>query len=86
MSEFEQAQIDVHTLSKKPANEHLLVLYSHFKQATVGDVRGSRPGILMVTKRLKYDAWTKLRGMSREDAEAGYIAKVKSLLRADGKL
>lgn len=84
MSEFEQAQKDVHTLSKKPGNEHLLVLYSHFKQATVGDVRGSRPSILHINARLKFDAWTKLRGMSRDAAEAGYIAKVKSLLRADG--
>jgi acyl-CoA-binding protein len=86
MSEFEKAQTDVHTLSKKPGNEHLLVLYAHFKQAIDGDVHGTRPGLLHPTKRLKYDAWTKLKGMSREAAEAGYIAKVKSLLKADGKL
>lgn len=85
MSEFEQAQKDVHTLSKKPGNEHLLVLYSHFKQATDGDVKGARPGLLNVTGRLKYDAWARLKGMSRADAEAGYIAKVKALLKADGK-
>lgn len=85
MSEFEQAQKDVHTLSKKPGNEHLLVLYSHFKQATDGDVKGARPGLLNVTGRLKYDAWARLKGMSSADAEAGYIAKVKALLKADGK-
>lgn len=85
MSDFEQAQKDVHTLSRKPGNSDLLVLYAHFKQATAGDVQGSRPGMLNVTGRLKYDAWTGLRGMSRADAEAAYVKKVKALLAADGK-
>lgn len=86
MNEFEQAQKDVHTLSKKPSSDHLLVLYAHFKQATDGDVHGERPGMLNISSRLKYDAWAGLKGMSKEAAEAGYIAKVKSLLKADGKL
>ncbi len=85
MTEFEQAQKDVHTLSRKPDNEHLLALYGAFKQATEGDVKGSRPGMLNVTGRMKYDAWAKLRGTSRADAEAAYVAKVKALLAAAGK-
>jgi acyl-CoA-binding protein len=85
MSEFEQAQKDVHTLSQKPGSNDLLDLYAHFKQATVGDVQGARPGMLNVAGRLKYDAWAGLRGMARSDAEAGYVKKVKALLAADGK-
>lgn len=85
MSEFEQAQQDVHTLSRKPDNSDLLVLYAHFKQATAGDVQGSRPGMLNISARLKYDAWGELKGMSRADAEAGYVKKVKTLLAADGR-
>lgn len=82
MTEFEKAQKDVLTLSRKPSNDDLLALYAHYKQATRGDVEGSRPGILNVTGRLKYDAWAKLRGMSRADAEAAYVEKVEALLAA----
>ena len=85
MSDFEQAQKDVHTLGKKPDNNDLLVLYAHFKQATAGDVQGARPGMLNIAARLKYDAWAGLKGMSRADAESGYVKKVKALLAADGK-
>lgn len=85
MSAFEQAQKDVNTLSKRPGNDDLLFLYSHFKQASVGDARGARPGILNVTGRLKYDAWTRLKGMPSAEAEEKYIARVTALLRADGK-
>lgn len=85
MSEFEQAQKDVNTLSKKPDNADLLFLYSHFKQASSGDVSGARPGMLNVTGRLKYDAWAALKGMSAEAARQAYINKVKALLQADGK-
>lgn len=85
MTPFEQAQADVHTLSRKPGNDDLLVLYANFKQAKDGDVSGARPGMLNVAGRAKYDAWAKLKGTSRADAEAGYVAKVRALLAADGK-
>lgn len=85
MSAFEQAQKDVNTLSQRPGSDVLLFLYAHFKQASEGDVRGERPGMLNVTGRLKYDAWANLKGLSQADAEAKYIAKVQALLKADGK-
>ncbi len=85
MSAFEQAQREVNTLSKKPGNDELLFLYAHFKQATTGDVNGARPGMLNVTGRLKYDAWAKLKGMAKAEAETQYIARVQALLKADGK-
>lgn len=85
MSAFEQAQKDVHTLSSKPDSTDLLDLYALFKQASDGDVKGERPGMLNIAARLKYDAWAKLKGMSKADAEAAYVQKVNGLLRADGK-
>lgn len=85
MSAFEQAQKDVHTLSSKPGSSDLLVLYAHFKQATEGDVKGERPGMLNIAARLKYDAWAGLKKMSKTDAEAAYVGKVNALLKADGK-
>lgn len=81
MSAFEQAQKDVHTLSQKPDSADLLDLYALFKQAQDGDVKGDRPGMMNIAGRFKYDAWAKLNGMSKVDAEAGYVAKVQGLLR-----
>ena len=42
-AQFEQAQKDVKTLSKKPDNDDLLFLYAHYKQGSAGDVSGKRP-------------------------------------------
>ena len=85
MNALEQAQQDVNTLSQKPNKDILLFLYAHYKQATAGDVSGTRPGMLDVIGRMKFDAWGKLKGISKTEAEARYIAKVKALLAADGK-
>ncbi|MCC4310597.1 MAG: acyl-CoA-binding protein [Alcanivorax sp.] len=78
---FEQAQKDVKTLNKKPGNDDLLFLYSHYKQGSEGDVSGKRPGMLDMVGRAKYDAWAKLKGMSKDDARSKYIDKVESLLK-----
>lgn len=85
MTTLEQAQQDVNTLSKKPNKDILLFLYAHYKQATTGDVSGTRPSMLDVIGRMKFDTWAKLKGISKTEAEARYIAKVKALLAADGK-
>lgn len=83
-SQFEQAQKDVRKLTKKPSNDDLLALYSLFKQATEGDVKGSRPGMLDMVGRAKYDAWTKLKGTKNDDAMQKYIAKVQQLVKTLG--
>lgn len=77
---FEQAQKDVKTLTKRPSNDDMLALYSLFKQGSSGDVSGSRPGMMDLVGRAKYDAWAKLKGTSSEHAMQQYIAKVKALL------
>ena len=79
---FEQAQKDVKTLTKRPSNEDLLSLYSLFKQGSDGDVSGSRPGMLDMVGRAKYDAWAKLKGNSKDVAMQKYIDKVKGMLSA----
>lgn len=81
MSQFEQAQTDVKTLTKRPSNDDLLFLYAHFKQGSDGDVTGKRPGMLDMVGRAKYDAWAKLKGTSQEQAQQQYIAKVEELLK-----
>ena len=80
-SAFEQAQKDVKTLSKRPSNDDFLFLYAHFKQANEGDVSGSRPGMMDMVGRAKYDAWAKLKGASKDDAMKKYADKVAALLK-----
>ena len=79
-AQFEQAQKDVKTLTKRPSNEELLSLYALFKQSTDGDVKGARPGMLDMVGRAKYDAWTKLKGTATDKAMQGYLAVVNKLL------
>ncbi len=54
-------------------NDVLLEMYALYKQATVGDVNGSRPGMLDLKGRAKYDAWTKRKGMTKDAAMQAYI-------------
>ena len=78
--EFNQAAADVKTLSQRPSNEVLLELYGLSKQASAGDVTGSRPGRLKFKERAKYDAWAALKGRNREQARDDYVALVNRLL------
>lgn len=80
-TQFEQAQKDVNTLTKRPSNEDFLFLYSHFKQANAGDVKGDRPGMLDMVGRAKYDAWAKLKGLKPDQAMQKYVDKVAGLLK-----
>ena len=63
-------------------NDVMLAMYALFKQATVGDVSGARPGMLDLRGRAKYDAWAGLAGTSSDQAKADYIAKVAELQAA----
>ena len=77
---FEQAQIDLKSLSERPDNAVLLELYALYKQATAGDVSGERPGMMDFINRSKYDAWEKLKGQSSDSAMQAYIDLVNRLL------
>lgn len=84
-AQFEKAQQDVKTLTKRPSNDDMLSLYAHYKQATEGDARGKRPGFTDMVGRTKHDAWAKLKGTAAEDAMQAYVDKVNSLLAAEGR-
>ncbi|SFF50762.1 Acyl-CoA-binding protein [Fontimonas thermophila] len=68
----------------KPDNEFKLRMYALYRQATDGDVQGKRPGMLDVVGRFKYDAWARLKGMSREEAMRQYIAEVEAIEKKYG--
>jgi len=76
---FEDAQVRVKKLSKTPSNDDLLALYALYKQATAGDVSGSRPGMLDIKGRAKFDAWSGKKGVSKDDAMKQYVALVDRL-------
>lgn len=66
------------------SNEDLLILYGLYKQATVGDVNTSRPGLLDPKGKAKWDAWKANEGKPQEDCMNDYITKAKQLLEAAG--
>lgn len=78
---FEAATIAAKKTKKRPDNPTLLKLYSYYKQATDGDVKGDRPGGFDFVAGAKYDAWAKLKGMSADDAMQNYIKQVERLNR-----
>ena len=78
-ADFEAAQARVKTLRSTPTPGELLELYALFKQATQGDSTGSRPGMLDIKGRAKFDAWEKKKGLSVEVAQAGYVQLVSEL-------
>ncbi|KAJ8480839.1 hypothetical protein ONZ51_g6399 [Trametes cubensis] len=61
-----------------------LQFYKYYKQATVGDVNTSRPGMLDFVGKAKWDAWKSVEGTSKEEAYAKYVEKLIEILkRAD---
>lgn len=57
----------------EPSNDTKLKFYALYKQATEGDVKGKKPGMLDVVGRAKFNAWEKLKGKSSEEAMQEYI-------------
>jgi acyl-CoA-binding protein len=77
--DFAAAQVRVKQLSKTPDASELLELYALFKQGTVGDVSGDRPGMLDFKGRAKFDAWAGKKGGSKDAAQQSYVALVEKL-------
>ncbi|KPV72299.1 uncharacterized protein RHOBADRAFT_18402, partial [Rhodotorula graminis WP1] len=74
---FERAVDIIQSLPKsgpiQTSYDQKLELYAVYKQATEGDIRGSRPGLLDILGRAKWDAWNKRKGMSQLEAERLYV-------------
>lgn len=78
--QFEAAVANSKTLSQKPSNEILLQLYSLYKQATTGDVNTEPPSNPFdFVNKAKHDAWTSLKGRTKEIAMQEYIDLVNKL-------
>lgn len=78
--QFVQAAAASKTLTEKPSNEILLQLYSLFKQASDGDVNTEPPSNPFdFVNKAKHDAWSSLKGKSKEVAMQEYVDIVKKL-------
>ncbi|EAL72679.1 acyl-CoA binding protein [Dictyostelium discoideum AX4] len=79
MTTFEEAAQKVKEFTKKPSNDELLSLYGLYKQGTDGDCNISEPWAVQVEAKAKYNAWNALKGTSKEDAKAKYVALYEQL-------
>jgi acyl-CoA-binding protein len=78
-AQFAQAHEDVQQLPERPGNLTLLRLYALYKQATLGDVHGDKPGFTDIVGKYKYDAWSALKGTAQDAAKQQYVELVESL-------
>ena len=77
---FEQAVANSKQLTERPSNETLLQLYSLYKQATEGDNSQEAPSNPFdFVAKAKYEAWTSLKGKTRETAMQEYIDLIAKL-------
>ena len=80
-AKFEAAAVAAKQTKRRPDNPTLLKLYSYYKQATDGDAKSDRPGGFDFVGAAKHDAWTKLKGMTKDEAMQNYIKQVERLNR-----
>lgn len=78
-ADFRKAAEDVKRLPTRPDNDTLLKLYALYKQATIGDAGGPKPGFFDFVGTAKHEAWSRLRGMQAADAQQKYIELVRAL-------
>ena len=77
---FTKASNDIKNVSFTPDNDTLLQLYSLFKQSTIGDNTAESPSFFDFKNSAKWNAWNKLKGMSKEQAQIKYVKLVRGLL------
>ncbi len=77
---FEKAAADSKELSEKPSNDTLLQLYSLYKQSTEGDVNVDPPSNPFdFVSKAKFEAWSGLKGKTKEAAMQEYVDLVNKL-------
>jgi acyl-CoA-binding protein len=76
---FEKAVLESKQLPKKPSNDTLLKIYSLYKQATQGDVKGEKPNGFDFINMAKYNAWKSLSGKKTNESKQEYIDLINNL-------
>lgn len=70
---FDKAITDSKNLNERPDNMTLLKMYALYKQGTVGENTGPKPGYGDMVARAKWDAWNNVKGTSQDAAMQQYI-------------
>jgi diazepam-binding inhibitor (GABA receptor modulator, acyl-CoA-binding protein) len=78
-TKFDAASAASKNLPERPDNATLLKMYALYKQGSIGDAEGERPGMGDFVARAKFDAWAKLQGIAKETAMQQYIDLVEEL-------
>jgi acyl-CoA-binding protein len=77
---FEKAVKESKELPSKPDNDTLLKLYALYKQGTEGDVNTEPPSNPFdFVSKAKHNAWSDLKGKTKDDAMNEYVALVNQL-------
>ena len=77
---FEKAAKESKELPSKPDNETLLKLYALYKQGTEGDINSEPPSNPFdFVSKAKHNAWSDLKGKTKDVAMNEYIALVNQL-------
>jgi len=77
---FEKAVKESKELPSKPDNETLLKLYALYKQGTEGDINTEPPSNPFdFVSKAKHNAWSDLKGKTKDGAMNEYIALVNQL-------
>ena len=76
---FDKAMAESKNFSERPDNATLLRIYALYKQGSSGDNTEKKPGFSDMVARAKWDAWTKLKGTSTDDAMQQYIDLITEL-------
>ncbi|XP_061461282.1 diazepam-binding inhibitor-like 5 [Rhineura floridana] len=83
-AEFEKAAAMVTQMKGPIPNEDMLEIYSLYKQATQGDCGTPCPCATDLKGKAKWEAWSKRRGMAKEEAMKTYVAKAEELKKKYG--
>ncbi|KZW02893.1 Acbp from Moniliophthora Perniciosa [Exidia glandulosa HHB12029] len=85
-TKFNKAVAIVQSLPKdgpvKPTQDQQLQFYAQYKQATIGDVNTTRPGMLDFVGKAKWDAWNGVKGTTKEAAQAKYVELLLEVLKS----
>ncbi|XP_025084555.1 acyl-CoA-binding domain-containing protein 5-like isoform X1 [Pomacea canaliculata] len=65
--------------SFQPSHELMLKFYAYYKQATEGPCTAPRPNMFSVVNRRKWDAWSELGEMPKEQAMLLYVDELKNV-------
>lgn len=71
-------------LNKSPTNDELLSLYKYYKQSVVGNNDTTKPGLLNIRAKAKWEAWTSVKDLSKHNSEVEYIKLVNEMIKKYG--